>query len=53
MLSKTHFTAEAESGENCSFFFASCDAVHLTCLKELSKKKSPRFAPVQHELYIL
>ena len=36
------------------FFFATCDAVHLTCFDELSiKKKSPRFAPVQNGLYIL
>ena len=39
MLPKTHSTTEAERGENCSFFFATCDALHLTCFDELPRKK--------------
>ena len=39
MLFKTHFTPEAERGENCSFFFASCDAVHLIVSMSCQEKK--------------
>ena len=54
MLLKTHATTEAECGKNCSFFFATCDVLHLTCFDELSrKKKSPRFAPVENMLCVL
>ena len=54
MLPKTHSATEAECGENCSFFFATCHALHLTCFDELSrKKKLPRFAPVENMLYVL
>ena len=48
----THSATEAEQGENCSFFFATCHA--LTCFDELSrKKKLPRFARVENMLYVL
>ena len=54
MLPKTHFTTEAERGENYSFFFAACDVLYLTCFDELSrKKKSPSFALVESRLYVL
>ena len=53
-LPETHSTTEAERGENCFFFFATCDALHLTCFDELSrKKKLPRFASVENMLYVL
>ena len=39
MLPKTHSTTEAERGKNCSFFFATCDTLHLTCFDELQRKK--------------
>ena len=54
MLYKTHSTTEAERGENCSFFFAAFDALHLTCFNEPSReKKSPRFAPAENMLNVL
>ena len=39
MLPKIHYTTEAERGEN-PFFFVTCDAVHLTCFDELSRRKN-------------
>ena len=54
ILPKTHSTTEPERGEKCSYFFVTCDALHLTCFDELSrKKKSPSFASVENTLYVL
>ena len=39
MLPKTHSTTDTEGSEYCSFFFATCDEVHLTCFDELSREK--------------